>query len=178
VRLRPALERIAAAIESTNTRIGQLVAWLYPLLVLLVLVHVVLRYVFGLNLIELEELHWHIYAAAFLLAYGYTYVANEHVRVDLLHANWSARTRAWVELFGTAGLLLPFTLILAYYAIDFFWQSWSVHERSEMPGGLPARYVLKLVLLAALVLLALQGIGVAIRSGLRLTAGDHDGRSQ
>jgi len=167
---RARLERIAGAVEAANTGIGRAVAWLYPALVVLVLVHVVLRYVFGLNLIELEELHWHVYAAAFLLAWGYTYVADQHVRVDLLHANWTARTRAWVELFGTLGLLVPFALILAYYAIDFFWQSWAYAERSEMPGGLPARYVLKFVLLAALVLLAAQGVAVAIRSWLRLTA--------
>jgi len=172
---RARLERIAGAVESANTGIGRCVAWLYPLLVLLVLVHVALRYVFGLNLIELEELHWHVYAAAFLLAYGYTYVADQHVRVDLLHAGWSARTRAWVELAGTLGLLLPFTVILAWYAVDFFWQSWTFHERSEMPGGLPARYVLKFVLLAALVLLALQGVAVAIRSWLRITGHARDG---
>jgi TRAP-type mannitol/chloroaromatic compound transport system permease small subunit len=166
--LRSALERAASAIDAVNTAIGRAVAWLYPVLVLLVLVHVVLRYVFSLNLIELEELHWHVYAAAFLLAYGYTYVANEHVRVDLLHTNWSRRTQARVEIAGALVLLLPFTLILSYYAVDFFWQSWALRERSEMPGGLPGRYVLKLVLLVALVLLSLQAIAVAIRSALAL----------
>jgi TRAP-type mannitol/chloroaromatic compound transport system permease small subunit len=166
--LRPALKRAAAGIDAVNTAIGRAVAWLYPVLVLLILVHVVLRYVFNLNLIELEELHWHVYAAAFLLAYGYTYVANEHVRVDLLYTNWSVRTKARVEIAGALVLLLPFTLILSYYAVDFFWQSWALRERSEMPGGLPGRYVLKFVLLVALVLLSLQGVAIALRSWLAL----------
>lgn len=165
--MRPALERAAAGIDAVNTAVGRLAAWLYPLLVLLVLLHVVLRYLFGLNLIELEELHWHVYAAAFLLCYGYTYVMNEHVRVDLVSTHWSARTRAWVEIAGVLALLLPFTLILTWYAIDFFWQSWALRERSEMPGGLPGRYVLKLVLLVSLVLLTLQGLAVAARAYLR-----------
>jgi TRAP-type mannitol/chloroaromatic compound transport system permease small subunit len=169
VTLRGKLERAAGAVDATNVAVGRLAAWLYPLLVVLVIVHVVLRYAFGLNLIELEELHWHVYAAAFLLCYGYAYVTDDHVRVDLLHAAWSPRTRAWVELLGALGLLLPFTLILAWYAVDFFWQSWTYRERSEMPGGLPARYVLKFVLLAALVLLALQGAAVAVRSWLKIT---------
>jgi TRAP-type mannitol/chloroaromatic compound transport system permease small subunit len=165
--LRSTLERAAAGIDAVNTAVGRAVAWLYPLLVLLVLLHVVLRYVFGLNLIELEELHWHVYAAAFLLAYGYTYAANEHVRVDLLYEHWSARTKARIEIAGVLILLLPFTLILTWYAIDFFSQSWALRERSEMPGGLPGRYVLKLVLLVALILLSLQGIAAAIRAWLR-----------
>jgi TRAP-type mannitol/chloroaromatic compound transport system permease small subunit len=166
--LRGALERAAAGIDAVNTAVGRLVAWLYPLLVLLVLLHVVLRYIFGLNLIELEELHWHVYAAAFLLAYGYAYARDEHVRVDLLWAGWSRRTRAMIEIAGVTCLLLPFLLILAWYGIDFFWQSWAVGERSEMPGGLPGRYVLKLVLLAGLVLLMLQAISVALRAWLSL----------
>ena len=165
--MRPALERAAAGIDAVNTAVGRLAAWLYPLLVVLVLVHVLLRYLFGLNLIELEELHWHVYAAAFLLCYGYTYVMNEHVRVDLVSARWSPRRRAWVEIAGVLVLLLPFTLILSWYAIDFFWQSWALRERSEMPGGLPGRYVLKFILLLALLLLALQGLAVAARAYLR-----------
>jgi TRAP-type mannitol/chloroaromatic compound transport system permease small subunit len=162
------LEGVAARIDALNSAIGRAASWLYPVLVLLVLLHVILRYVFQLNLIELEELHWHVYAAAFLLCYGYTYVTNEHVRVDLLHANWSARAKARVELAGTLVLLLPFTLILTWYAVDFFWQAWVLNERSEMPGGLPGRWVLKLVLLVSLFLLSLQGIAVALRSWLAL----------
>ena len=165
--MRTALERAATGIDAVNTAVGRVAAWLYPLLVLLVLLHVVLRYAFGLNLIELEELHWHLYAAAFLLCYGYTYAMNEHVRVDLMSAHWSPRTRAWVEIAGVLLLLLPFTLILTWYAIDFFWQSWALRERSEMPGGLPGRYVLKFVLLISLMLLTLQGVAVAARAYLR-----------
>jgi TRAP-type mannitol/chloroaromatic compound transport system permease small subunit len=109
-----------------------------------------------------------VYAAAFLLAYGYAYARDEHVRVDLLWAGWSPRTRAIVEIGGVVFLLLPFLLILIWYGIDFFWQSWTVGESSEMPGGLPGRYVLKFVLLVGLVLLMLQAVSVAIRAWLRL----------
>ena len=90
--------------------------------------------------------------------------------MDLLHARLSPRGRAWVELLGSGLLLLPFCAIVAFHAFDFFWQSWLMGERSEMPSGLPARWVIKGVLFVALVLLAVQALAVVLRSAARLAA--------
>ena len=57
------------------------------------------------------------------------------------------------------------------YAFDFFWQSWLVSERSVMPSGLPARYVIKFVLFASVVLLALQALALTLRNGIFLLHG-------
>ena len=155
-------------VEAVNTGIGKAPAWLYPILVVIVVLNVVLRYVFGLGLIEFEEIQWHLYAAAFLLGFAWAYAADAHVRVDLFRARFSPRTKAWIELLGCLLLLAPFTAIVAYYSFDFFWQSWLLNERSDMPSGLPARYVIKFVLSASLVMLLLQSIAVAIRNLLDL----------
>ena len=166
-----AISRFARSVDALSTRVGTAAAWLYPVLVVVLLVNVVLRYGFGVGSIELEELQWHLFAAAFLLAYAYAYVADEHVRVDVLHARFSRRTRVWIELLGSLLFLFPFTAILSYYAFDFFWRSWRLAERSSMPSGLPARYVIKFVLLAALVLLSLQALAVAGRCVVELVRG-------
>ena len=158
------LRRFANAAEAVTRRTGTAAAWLYPLLVVVLVVNVTLRYGFGRGFIELEELQWHLFAAAFLLGFAYTYAEDEHVRVDLLHARLSPRARAWIELLGCLLLLLPFTLIVSASAWDFFWQSWLLGERSEMPSGLPARWVIKGVLAVSLTLLALQTLAVAARS--------------
>ena len=50
-----------------------------------------------------------------------------------------------------------------------------MRERSPMPGGLPARWVLKGVLAAALALLALQGAATAARSLEVLRGRDPEG---
>ena len=78
--------------------------------------------------IELEELQWHLFAAAFLLGLAYTYAVDEHVRVDLLHARAGARTRAWIELLGSLALLLPFAAVTSFHAFDFFWRSWRLGD--------------------------------------------------
>ncbi len=158
------LERLAHAIDALSIRIGTAAAWLYPVLVFVLIVNVLLRYGFGRGFIELEELQWHLYAAAFLLGFAYTYAVDEHVRVDLLRQRMSPLTRAWIELGGALLLLLPFAVLLSIHSFEFFWRSWTLGERSAMPSGLPARWLIKGVLFAAMLLLALQALGAAARS--------------
>jgi TRAP-type mannitol/chloroaromatic compound transport system permease small subunit len=162
------LARFADGVDALSVRVGTAAAWLYPVLVAVLIVNVALRYGAGRGYIELEELQWHLYAAAFLLGFAYTYAADEHVRVDLLRSRMRERTRAWIELSGSLLLLFPFCAILVWYAWDFFWLSWSLGERSAMPSGLPARWIIKGVLLGALALLGLQSLGVAARSLARI----------
>ena len=162
------LLRYAEGVSRLSTRVGEAAAWLYPLLMLVLIVNVVLRYGLGRGFIELEELQWHLFAAGFLLAFAYAAVKDDHVRVDLLYARFSPRGRAWVDLLGSLLLLLPFTLIVSVSAADYFWQSWTIGERSSMPSGLPARWIIKFVLLFALLLLALQTSATAARSAATL----------
>jgi len=162
------LTRFADAVDALSVRVGEAAAWLYPLLVLVLVVNVALRYGLALGSIELEELQWHLFAAAFLLGLPYTYAVDEHVRVDVLRQRLAPRTRAWIELCGSLLLLFPFCALLARHAFTFFWLSWTLGERSAMPSGLPARWVIKGVLLLALGLLALQALGVAARSWRRI----------
>ena len=41
------------------------------------------------------------------LTFGYTYLRDGHVRVDVLRRHWSARRIAWIELIGGLFVLLP-----------------------------------------------------------------------
>jgi len=161
--VRRAITRVADGIDALSIAVGSAAAWLYPLLVVVMVVNVALRYGLGRGFIELEELQWHLYAAAFLLGFAYTYAVDEHVRVDLLHDRFSARTRAWIELLGCIFLLIPFTWIVTTSAFEFFWRSYELGERSPMPSGLPFRFVIKFVLFAALGLLCVQAFGTALR---------------
>ena len=166
--MRAALRAFADGVDALSIRVGHAAAWLVPILVVVLMVNVGLRYGLGRGFIELEELQWHLYAALFLLSYAYTYAVDEHVRVDLVHARLSERSRAWVELLGCLVLLFPFTVVVSLSAWDFFWSSWEIGERSPMPSGLPARWVIKFVLFFGVSLLGLQSLAVAARRGLVL----------
>lgn len=166
--MRDALLGFADRVDHLTTRVGTASAWLQPLLVAVLILNVASRYGLGRGFIELEELQWHLYAAGFLLALAWTGAVDGHVRVDLLRSRLSRRTRAWIELLGSLLLLLPFTLVVGEAALDFAWQSWLLGERSEMPSGLPGRWIIKSVLFLGLFLLGLQALGTAARSAATL----------
>lgn len=168
--MRAALERLIRVVESVNTWVGKAASWLYPVLMLVIVLNVVLRYAFSLGSIMLEELQWHLYSAGFLLGLAYTYVDDAHVRVDVVYSHLSERKRLWIDLFGCLFLLIPFTALLTWDAWPYFLDSVAYNERSPVPSGLPARYIIKFVLFAGLLLLLLQGVVTALRKLLQLSA--------
>ena len=159
----------AERVDAITTQIGRAASWLYPVLVGVLLLNVIARYGFGVGSIELEELQWHLYSAAFLLGLAYTYAADEHVRVDILASRIGPRAKLWIELLGALLLLVPFAGIGTFHAWNFFWDSFRLGERSPMPSGLPARWVIKAILFIALALLTLQATSVAARSAALLS---------
>ena len=60
-------------------------AFLFPLLTFAILIHVILRYAFGINLVWLEELHWQLYAYLATFGVVFSFIRNNHVRLDLFH---------------------------------------------------------------------------------------------
>lgn len=142
-------------IDSLITRVGRAAAWLNLLLVAVVITQVVLRYGFHHGLVPLEELMWHLYATAFMLGFSYALVRDAHVRVDLLHDRWSARTRARVEIAGILFLLLPFAFVVFDHSLAWVAESWRLGEASENPTGLPYRWLIKGVIPASFGLLLL-----------------------
>lgn len=139
--------------------VGEFASALWTLLVLVILVQVVARYVFGKGSIMMEELQWHIYAIGFMLGLSFTEIRERNVRIDVFAEHFQPRTRLWIELLGTTLLFLPFTLIVVWYAIPFVATSWDLSEVSAAPGGLPYRWFIKSFIVSAFVLLTLAGLG-------------------
>lgn len=141
------------AIDRVLTAVGRLASWLWVVLLAVVIFNVTLRYLFQQGRIELEELQWHINAVAFLLAIAYAYRVDAHIRIDLVSNKLRPRMQAWIELYGTLLLLLPFVGAVLVFSWPFVAHSWQVSEISASPGGLPFRWLLKGVLPAAFLLL-------------------------
>ncbi len=171
--MRYVLDRLARSIEGASEGAGLAGSFVLPVLMLVVVGNVVARYGFGLGLVELEELQWHLNAITVMLCLAYAYKHDSHVRVDILRDGWSARRKAAVELAGILLLLLPFTIGIAWFAWGGFAYSWSIGEGSPMPSGLPARYLVKLLLFVGFFLLILQALAAAIRA-LQILAGPEE----
>ena len=135
--------------------VASIFSWVWVVLVAVIISNVVMRYVFNNGLIEFEEIQWHLYSLGWLMGLSYCFIADEHVRVDLVYDHMSLVTQAWVELFGMLLLLLPFIALVLIYAVPFVLYSWELGEISDAPGGLPYRWVIKSALLFGFGLLLL-----------------------
>ena len=150
--------RVSGVLDPIVRLVGEWVSWLWIVLVLVIVVNVVLRYVFGEGRIELEEIQWHLYAVGFLVGLSYCAISDGHVRVDIFYAGYSLRTRAWIELFGLILFLGPFLGLVIEYAIPFVERSYAIDEISDAPGGLPYRWAIKAALPLAFGFLALSAV--------------------
>ena len=154
---------ISRRLDSWIRRIGDAASWIWIGLIGVVVSNVVLRYAFGEGRIEFEELQWHLYATGFLAALSYAVESDDHVRVDFLHARFSARLQAWVELYGITLLLFPFTVLVLVHAAPFIVHSFTLGEVSAAPGGLPLRWLMKSTLFAGFALLGLAALSRLLR---------------
>src|SRR3954449_56100 len=155
-------------IDRLNTVIGRAASWCALAIVLIGFAVVLLRYVLGLGSIWLQESILYAHAALFLLAAAWTLREGGHVRVDVFYADASPRAKAWVDLVGTLLLLLPFCLAILWFSLPYVERSWAILERSRESSGLPLVFLLKTLIPAFAVLLALQGVAQAIRAALIL----------
>ncbi len=149
---------LSLAVDGMVRWIGSAISWIWLVLVAVIVLNVTMRYVFGEGRVEFEEIQWHIYAFGFLLGLSYCLEADAHVRVDVLYDGFSPKTKAWIELFGICFLLIPFMAVVIIYSVPFVTYSMSINEVSEAPGGLPARWAIKGVLLLGFLLLALAAL--------------------
>ncbi|MCQ4310334.1 TRAP transporter small permease subunit [Pseudomonas stutzeri] len=150
-------------LDKTMITIGELSAWLWVLCLLVVLTNVFSRFVLTRGSIALEELSWHLFGAAVLLALAYAVVRDDHVRVDVLSEKFTLRSRTIIELLGIVFLALPIVVLMVDALIPFAYHAFVYSERSQAPSGLPHRFIFKSVLPLGLMLLALALFSKATR---------------
>ena len=150
------LNKLLVSVETFIYWSGRTVSWLSLLLVLITFIVVVLRYVFDSGSIALQETSSYLHASIFLVGMAYTMQQNQHVRVDIFYARCSEQRKAWIDLFGSLLLLLPFMLFITWISWQYVIDSWSVLESSREAGGLPGVFLLKSLILVMTCLLSLQ----------------------
>ncbi|MEX0809318.1 MAG: TRAP transporter small permease subunit [Dongiaceae bacterium] len=161
----PALIR---AIDGFTEQFGRLVSWLTLGTVLVCFAVVVLRYVFSVGSICLQELYVWQHALVFMLGAGYTLMHGGHVRVDILYVRMSVRRRAWIDLFGTVFFLAPWLFVLVWFGWPFLARSWSLFEASGQAGGCQGYFILKSAIVLFAAVIAIQAVAFFCRSLLVL----------
>ena len=133
-------------------------------MVIVQIVVVVLRYVLGVGSIFLQESIVYMHGVLFMIGAAYTLQHEGHVRIDIFYREATEKRRAIVNLLGVAFLLLPVCFIFFRYSLPYVQSSWRVLEGSKETSGIQGVFLLKSILLAFVVLVALQGLSLAIHS--------------
>ena len=166
------LSKISQRINQFSNRVGQVIAWLTLLLVILVMTVVISRYLLGVGSIAIQESVSYVHAIIFMLGLAFTLQRGGHVRVDIFYREFSPRRKAIVDLIGAAIFLLPFCGLILFGSWDYVMASWSIRETSSETGGIAAVYLLKTLMIIMPITLGLQGVGQIIESVLVLTKTD------
>jgi TRAP-type mannitol/chloroaromatic compound transport system permease small subunit len=161
---------VESGIDALSVRIGNAVAWLTLVMVLVTSVIVVMRYAFEFGFIWLQEGVTWIHAVVFMLGAAYALQRDEHVRVDVFYQKMSPKQRGWVDAAGVILFLFPLCGFFLYECYDYVAVSWSIREVSVNAGGLRYPFVplLKSVLLLMPIAVAVQGLSLLLASIRRI----------
>ncbi|RVU33818.1 TRAP transporter small permease subunit [Hwanghaeella grinnelliae] len=148
--------KMANYIDVLPRRIGMAGGWLILPLIAIIMFDVVTRKIDFLRIgmselswywliepIKLQDLEWHLHGVLLLLSFGFGYLVNAHVRVDIFREKLTARSQAKVELFGLLVFAVPYLLTVLYYAWIFVHASYTQGEGSESLTGIPVRWIVK-----------------------------------
>lgn len=162
------LASLSGRINALNEAMGRAVAWSVLGLVAVQFVAVVLRYVFGVGWIWMDESIVYLHATLFMAGSAYTLLKDGHVRLDVFYGHASQHTRAQVDLLGAIFFLIPVSLLILYESYPYVVKSWAILEGSPETSGIPAVFLLKSLIPLFAATMALQGVSMATSSALTL----------
>lgn len=151
-----ALLKFSNAVDRFSALVGRYVIWLILGSTVISGINAVVRKAFNYSSNAYLEVQWYLFAAAFLLAAGYTLLNGEHVRIDVVSGRLSKRGQIWIDVIGFAFFLTPMCLTILWYGIPFFLQGFRSGEMSNNPGGL-IRWPVYLMMPLGVALLLVQG---------------------
>ena len=157
-------DQITTLIDDFSDLCGRAIAWLTVCMVLTQFSVVILRYVFGIGWIAMQESILFMHSLVFLLGAAYTLRHEGHVRVDIFYQRFSKRGQAIVDALGTLILLLPVCGYIFWSSWGYVTDSWQYFEGSREAGGLPGVFLLKSSILLMAGLFSLQGVSMLLKN--------------
>jgi len=158
------LKQITQAIDTCSNTLSRAVRWLAFAMVLLTITVVVLRYVFGIGAIPLQESIMYLHGILFLCGIPYGIYKNTHVRVDIFYAQMKSTRKGLVDLCGHVLFLIPVATFILITSWPYTLASWRVLEGSAEVGGIPAIFLLKTLVPITAALMLLQAISEIMKT--------------
>ncbi|MFX4222486.1 MAG: TRAP transporter small permease subunit [Thalassobaculum sp.] len=156
-----ALLSVAGLLDRIARSIGKTVGWIMIPLILVIIFDVITRKLDFTRLLFagytatsgvsvstiLQDLQWHFHAVLLMMSFGFAYLANAHVRVDVFRELLPRRPQAWIEVFGLVVFGFPFLVLMIWYSFQMTELSYHQGEGSESMTGIGQRWFIKSFLL-------------------------------
>jgi TRAP-type mannitol/chloroaromatic compound transport system permease small subunit len=151
---------------------GKVFAWSIIVMAFGIGYEVVVRYAFRAPTPWAFDLSYMLYGTLFMMAGAYTLSRDGHVRGDFIYRLWRPRTQAGVELVLYFFFFFPGVTALVLAGWKYSARAWGYFEvSSNSPAGIPI-FQFKSVIVAAGILLFLQGIAQVFRCIICLRTGE------
>ncbi|NEX48503.1 TRAP transporter small permease subunit [Pseudotabrizicola algicola] len=142
---------------------GKTFGWLIILMTFGMAYEVMVRYLFNRPTPWALDLSFIMYGTLFMMGGAYTLSRGGHVRGDFLYRTWRPQRQALVDLVLYIFFFFPGILALVFTGWKYASRSWSYGEVSvNSPAGIPI-YQFKSVIVAAGILLLIQGLAQVFR---------------
>ena len=166
------MERFIQIVDSLSAWFGKAFAWCVMIMTFGVGYEVFVRYVLRDPTAWAFDVSYMMYGALFMMAGAYTLSRDGHVRGDFVYRLWKPRTQAKVELVLYFIFFFPGVLALILAGWKYAGRSWRYGEVSVMsPANVPI-FQFKTIIVAAGVLLFLQGLAQVCRCILCIRTGE------
>lgn len=152
------MKKIVQVINSISEFTGQVVKFLVVALIIVLCCEVISRYVFNNPTIWALETAKMLMGTFGACGWGYTYLYDGHVRVDVLYARFSRRGKAWINVIMSIIFLFPICIILISAGTKWAVFSWKAGEKMVESSWLPPAAPFRTVLVVGFILFALQSV--------------------
>jgi TRAP-type mannitol/chloroaromatic compound transport system permease small subunit len=152
------LRCFARTADAIVDAIGRTAAWLVLFVILALFGQWPLRELVGGGHILANDFGQIAHAAVFSIGIAYALRWDGHVRLDLIYQRMSMRGRAWVDLVGTLGIVIPWAGIVLWFSWQTMLRSVAGFEQFPETWS-PGYWLFKVLLIVFATLLLLQAAG-------------------
>jgi TRAP-type mannitol/chloroaromatic compound transport system permease small subunit len=157
------MRRYIGLADNLSAWFGKAFAWLIIVMTVGMSYEFLVRYMFNSPTPWALDISFIMYGSLFMMGGAYTLSRGGHVRGDFLYRLWSDRTQAKMDLTLYILFFFPGILALVFTGWKYASRSWGYAEVSvNSPAGIPI-YQFKSVIVAAGILLLIQGLAQVFR---------------
>ncbi|MEK9595068.1 MAG: TRAP transporter small permease subunit [Rhodospirillaceae bacterium] len=167
----------AQVLDTIARSIGKRIGWIILPLIAVIMFDVITRKIdvtriyfsgftmeYGISVSTiLQDLQWHFHGALLMLTFGFGYLSNAHVRVDVFRELFRHKVQAWLEFWGLIICALPFLVLMINYSIDITVLSFNQGEGSESMTGLGQRWFIKSAMIVGFAIALMAVIATLVR---------------